>query len=124
MNAKEAIDQLQPQKWAATPATERLHLLEEVRENMKTYADELAASDAKMKNDLMGEELFSQPVSMIATVVPIANTVTACIDLYESLIKGEMLKPISINKVKMAREIRNTLASSTSTYRVRVRMGR
>jgi acyl-CoA reductase-like NAD-dependent aldehyde dehydrogenase len=100
MNAKEAVDRLDPQKWAATPAIERLHLLEEVRENMKAYADELAGSDAKMKNDLMGEALFSHDESMVATVVPVANTVTACIELYESLVKGEMLKPISITKVK------------------------
>jgi hypothetical protein len=100
MNAKEAIDQLNPQKWTATSAVERLHLLEEVRENMKTYADELAASDTRMKNGIMGENLFSDDLSMVATVVPVANTVTACIDLYESLMKGEMLKPISITKVK------------------------
>ncbi len=100
MNATQAIDQLKPQKWAATSAPERLHLLEEIRENMKTYADELAASDTRMKNDIMGEDLFTDAMSMTATVVPLANTVTACIELYESLVKGEMLKPISITKVK------------------------
>jgi acyl-CoA reductase-like NAD-dependent aldehyde dehydrogenase len=99
MNAKQAVDHLKPEEWAATPAIERLHLLEEVRENMKAYADELAAADAKMKNDLMGEALFSRDESMVATVVPVANTVTASIELYESLVKGEMLKPLSITKV-------------------------
>ena len=74
MNAKEAVDRLDPQKWAATPAIERLHLLEEVRENMKTYADELAVADGRMKNDRMGEALFSQDESMVATVVPVAIT--------------------------------------------------
>ncbi len=100
MKAKEAVDRLDPQKWAATPALERLHLLEEVRENMKTYADELAAADAKMKNDLMGETIFSLDESMVATVVPVANTVTASIELYEALVHGEMLKPIGITKVQ------------------------
>ncbi len=100
MSAQEAIDRLDPQKWAATPAIERLHLLEAVRENMKTYADELAASDARMKNDLMGEVLFSNAESMVATVVPVANTVTACIELYESLVKGEMLQPIGITRAR------------------------
>lgn len=66
----------------------------------KSYADELAAADAKMKNDIMGEALFSQDESMVATVVPVANTVTASIELYESLVHGEMLKPISITQVK------------------------
>jgi acyl-CoA reductase-like NAD-dependent aldehyde dehydrogenase len=100
LNAKQAIDQLKPEEWAATSALERLHLLEQVRENMKTYAGELAAADAKMKNDLMGEALFSHDASMVATVVPMANTVTASIELYEALVKGEMLKPISVVKVQ------------------------
>ena len=99
MNAKEAVDHLKPEQWAATPAIERLHLLEEVRENMKKYAEELGAADAKMKNDLMGEELFSLDASLAATVVPMANTVTASIELYEALVHGEMLEPISISKV-------------------------
>ena len=67
---------------------------------MKAYANELAASDAKMKNGFMEETLFSDAESMVATVVPVANTVTACIELYESLVKGEMLQPISITEVK------------------------
>jgi acyl-CoA reductase-like NAD-dependent aldehyde dehydrogenase len=100
MNAKQAIDRLKPEAWAATPATERLRLLEQVRENIKTYADELAAADAKMKNDLMGEALFSHDASLVATVVPMANTITASIELYESILNGEMLKPISITKVQ------------------------
>jgi hypothetical protein len=33
-------------------------------------------------------------------VVPVANTVTACIDLYEALVTGKMLQPISITKVQ------------------------
>lgn len=39
--AAEAIDRLDPEKWAATSPLERLHLLEEVRENCGRYADEL-----------------------------------------------------------------------------------
>ena len=100
MNAKETIDQLKPEAWATTTAAQRLHLLEEVRENMKAHAEELAASDSKMKNDLMGEVLFSDPLSLVATIVPMANTVTACIELYEGIIHGEMLQPLSITKVK------------------------
>ena len=65
-------------QWAATSAADRLHLLEAVRDNMKQYADELGASDTKMKNDLMGEALFNDEMSKMATIVPLANTVTAC----------------------------------------------
>ena len=100
MKAKEAVERLKPKAWAATPAPERLHLLEAVRENMKTHADELAACDSKMKNDLMGEPLFSDPLSLVGTIVPLANTVTACIELYESIIQGEMLKPLEITEVE------------------------
>ena len=42
-----------------------------------------------MKNDLMGEEIFRVPESMISTAVPVANTLSACIHLYESIVKGE-----------------------------------
>ncbi len=99
MNAKEAIDQLNPQGWAETSALERLHLLEQVRENLKRYGDELAASDSAMKNGMMGEALYSDALSKIATVVPMANTVTAAIEVYEGLVHGEMLKPLSVTKV-------------------------
>ena len=99
MNARDAIDQLDPLKWANTPPAERLHLLEQVRENMKRYGDELAAADSKMKNDILGTALYSDPVSKVGTVVPMANTVTAAIDLYEAIIDGKMLQPIKIEKV-------------------------
>ena len=99
MKSKEAIDHLDPQRWAETPAEERLHLLEQVRENLKRYGDELAASDTKMKNDLLGEELYSDPTSKIATVVPMANTIAAAIELYEGLVHGEMPKPLEVTKV-------------------------
>ena len=97
--AAEAIDRLDPEKWAATTPLERLHLLEQVRENCRKHADELGAADAKMKNDLMGEELYSISTSKVATVVPIANTLSACIELYEHLVHGEMPEPVAVTKV-------------------------
>ena len=99
MIAIQAIDHLEPEKWAATPAHERLALLEAVRENMKRYGDELATSDTNMKNSLIGEELYTDPLSKIATVVPMANTVTAAIEVYEGLVHGEMPKPLSVTEV-------------------------
>ena len=100
MKATEAIDRLNPDQWASTPIHERLHLLEEVRENMKRHAGELGASDTKMKNGQMGEALFTDPMSVMATVVPMANTIGGCIHLYESLIHGQMLEPIEITEVQ------------------------
>lgn len=46
---------------------------------------------------------FTNPVSLVATIVPMANTVTACIDLYESLVHGEMPEPLEITKVEDGR---------------------
>jgi len=99
INATEAIDRLDPEKWAQTGPNERLRLLEEVRDNCQRYGDALAASDAAMKNDLMGEELYNAAISKVATVVPIANTLSACIELYEHLVDGEMPGPISVTPV-------------------------
>jgi acyl-CoA reductase-like NAD-dependent aldehyde dehydrogenase len=100
MTAQEALNQLDPQKWANTSAPERLHLLEEVRNRMKTYADDLAKADGDMKNNIMGEQLYTANASMLNTVVPVANTIAACIHLYESLAKGVMPKPEKITKIK------------------------
>ena len=100
MIALEAYNQLDPQKWAATSIPDRLRLLEEVRDNLKEHANELASSDGKMKNDIIGEQLFSDAESKIATAVPIANTLTASIHLYESLPKGKMLKPVTVTQIK------------------------
>ncbi len=100
MNAKQAVDRLKPEEWAATPALERLHLLEAVRENMKTHADELAAADAVMKNGILGEEIVSLDEGMIATGYAMGNTISATIELYESIVHGELPKPISVTQVK------------------------
>ena len=99
MNTKEAINKLNKENWSKTSVKERLRLLEELRENIIEYADDLAVSEAKMKNNLMNEKLYSLNASMLTTAVPIATTVSACIDLYKSLNKGVMPKAISINKV-------------------------
>ncbi|MBT2971308.1 MAG: aldehyde dehydrogenase [gamma proteobacterium symbiont of Ctena orbiculata] len=97
--AAQAIDQLNPQKWAETTISERLALLQDIRENLKTYGDELASSDTEMKNALMGEALFTDAMSKVSTVVPVANTVTASIDLYEGLKQGRMIQPGKIEEV-------------------------
>lgn len=99
MNAQEAFQQLQAQKWSETSIIERLELLHQVRENLAQSATRLAKSDSSMKNKMMEENLFSDAMSMTATVVPIANTINSCIHLYESLAKGNMPKPIKTEQV-------------------------
>ena len=97
--AEESIDLLDAENWVNTPIHKRLNLLYQVRENIKTYGQELAESDTKMKNGLLGEDLFSQDESLVATVVPVASTLTACISLYEELQKGKMPEPIAVKKI-------------------------
>jgi hypothetical protein len=99
MKATEAIDQLDPQKWAQINRNERLQLLIQVRNNLKRFGGELAHSDTEMKNGLMGEAHYNDAISGVSTVVPMATAINACIDLYESLKHGSMPEPISINKV-------------------------
>ncbi|MEM1127563.1 MAG: aldehyde dehydrogenase family protein [Bacteroidota bacterium] len=99
MNAKEAIDWVDPHRWAATPPAERLQLLEQVRANLKRFGEDLGASDARMKNHMVGEDAYSVSLSTFGTVVIMANTVTAAIEVYEGLVHGEMPTPLSITQV-------------------------
>jgi hypothetical protein len=129
MTAQEAFNQLDPQQWAATPAHERLQLLEEVRSNLKEFAKDLAKADNDMKNNLMGEEIFREPESMISTAVPVANTLSACIHLYESIVKGQMPEPAKITKVKegiydiqvVPLDAKDKLISGTQKFHLRVK---
>jgi len=97
--AKQSIDSLNKEQWKNTPIEQRLNLLYQVRENIKIYAAELAQSDLEMKNKLLGEQLFRADESLVATVVPVTSTVTACIGLYESLQSGKMLTGMEVKHV-------------------------
>ncbi len=99
MTAKEAFSKLNPEKWSKVSAIERLQLLEQVRSNLKKYADELGAADAKMKNDLVGENITSVAEGMGTTVMPMAGKLMGIQHLYESLINGKMPKPLHTEKV-------------------------
>lgn len=99
MTAQQAFDSLDPQKWAETPIIEKLALLEQVQDNLKSYAKELGEVDAKMKNDLIGENINSVAECMGTTVMPMAGILKGIEYLYESLIHGKMPEPLSINKL-------------------------
>ena len=99
MKAKEAIKKIDPEKWAKTSVAERLVIIEQIQNNLKTYAEELGAADAEMKNKLIGENVTSVAEGMGSTVMPMANTLMAVHHLYESLMHGEMPKPIDTKKI-------------------------
>ncbi len=99
MTAQEAYNTLDAQSWASTSVLERLALLEQVQQHLKKYALELGEVDAKMKNDLIGENITSIPEAMGSTVMPMANTLRGIHKLYESLVDGKLPEPISIKKI-------------------------
>ena len=97
MNATQAIDQLDPIQWSATSAADRIKILKQIRENLSQLGGELAVADAGMKNKILGEETYSREESLVGTVMPLAGSVTAAIDLYEHLVKeGKMPEPLDI----------------------------
>jgi len=99
MTAQEAFNCLDPQAWVSTSVIERLALLEKVQQNLKKYAVELGEVDAKMKNDLIGENITSTAEGMGTTVMPMANTLLGIHKLYESLVGGKMPKPLSTKEI-------------------------
>lgn len=99
MKAQTALNQLDAQRWANTSITERLALLKRIQNNLRTQAKALGRVDAKMKNDLIGQDLISVAEGMGTTVMPMAGTLLGIQRLYESLAKGDMPKPLSTEKI-------------------------
>ena len=99
MTAQEAFNVLDPKAWANTSVLERLAVLEQVQQNLKKYAAELGEVDAKMKNDLIGENMTSTAEAMGSTVMPMANTLMGIHKFYESLVEGKMQEPLSIKEI-------------------------
>lgn len=101
MDATQAIDYLDPQKWEKTSVQERLDLLKRVLQNLGPHIEKFAASDSNMKKiPAEGDQYrYLNALGYQATIVPMGTLIAACIDLYESLIAGKMLGPLSIKKV-------------------------
>ena len=99
MTAQEAYNQLDPKHWVKTSVSERLSLLKQIQENLKTHANSLGATDSRMKNDLIGQNAVSKAEGMGGTVMPMANTLMGITKLFESLLKGKMPQPNSIKEI-------------------------
>jgi acyl-CoA reductase-like NAD-dependent aldehyde dehydrogenase len=103
MNAKQAVDWVDPFKWKHIPAQEKLDFLNEIRMNLKEHMEELAHSDNRVKNIPIPTDdkryLYQAGFGYQATTLPMATIISACIRLYKSLAEGKMLKPLCINKV-------------------------
>jgi len=90
MTAQESYNLVDPTIWAKTPIVERLEIIESVQKNLQKYSKELGAADAKMKNDLLGEQAISLQEGMGSTIMAMGNTLMGIHHLYESLMHGEM----------------------------------
>lgn len=99
MTAQDAYNSLDPQAWASTSVVEKLALIEQIQHNLKTYAEELGEADAKMKNELIGENITSVSEGMGTTVMPMAGTLKGIQHLYESLAQGTMPQPKNVRKL-------------------------
>lgn len=93
MKAIDAFDYLTPSKWITLSPLSKIEILEEVRCNIQTYKKEIADTEVRLKNGLMGENLYLSPESYLSTTAPIANLINTLINLYTKLIKNGQPKP-------------------------------
>ena len=99
MDAKQAVDCLDPTKWRNTSAKARLDLLKQIQHNIARHIEELSAADNKVRGVSPSDPATRHMAGTAATVSPIASNVATCIDIYDLLIKGQMPQPVSINRV-------------------------
>lgn len=97
--AQEAFDHLKPSEWAETSIEKRLELLKKIQDNMEKYGDELAEADGKMKNGIIGDELYFHGFNIFGTLGPISGAVGASVMLYELLKKGKMPQPNKVTQI-------------------------
>ncbi|USD59646.1 aldehyde dehydrogenase family protein [Vibrio sp. SCSIO 43140] len=95
MQAKHALESLNPQSWSETSAIERLSIIEEVQNNLLKYTDELGKADADMKCQLTAEGAVSFSEGVGTTVNAMGNTLLGIRHLYESLVNNEMPSALS-----------------------------
>jgi hypothetical protein len=100
-SAKQALDNVDAEKWGQTSIDERLRLLYLIRANMLQYFDELNQAVADRNNSFLDNKqaYTGDSVSVFCMLSPASNVAVA-IELYESLKKtGKPLQPNSVTKV-------------------------
>jgi hypothetical protein len=99
MIAQEAFKKLDPHRWAKKSVKDRLELIKQVQKNLISYSDKLGETDAKMKNELIGENAVSKSDGIASTIIPMANTLMGIRHLCESLVKDKMPEPLSTEQI-------------------------
>ncbi|EHJ52520.1 aldehyde dehydrogenase family protein [Streptococcus macacae] len=97
LTAQEAFNQLKPEAWTQVSIAERLEILEAIKANMRLYGEELGQKEMKMKNNLVGANLYTQTDGMLQTLVAVANVINASSFIYQTLAEtGKMPEPAAI----------------------------
>lgn len=99
MDAQQAVDYLQPEKWQNTSVNVKLDFLKQIQSNIALHMDELVQADNKTRGVSPDDPATRHQAGTAASVSPIASNVSACIDIYKLLAKGEMPKPANIKRV-------------------------
>lgn len=96
MTVSSALDWINERNWLITSAEERLELLHQIQHNLSVYMDAVVAADCTARNidlqDPSQAHLFGSIIQSVIT--PIANNLTACIELYEYFAKNRFPKPV------------------------------
>lgn len=100
MKAQDALAHLDPDRWAATSAADRLALITQLQDNLLTHAEALGAVDMKMKNGLAGAGAVTIGEGIATTVNAMGNTLMGIRRSYEALVKGALPKAKSIRKLE------------------------
>lgn len=100
MQIMKAINQLNSEKWSKTPAKEKLNFLKQIQKNIDLYFDELIEVDCQVKNINISNKNNYQQIGMstASTILPIANNLIDCINLYKLIIKKKLPKFSKIKK--------------------------
>lgn len=100
--ASTAIGSLDKLAWRNTSPSERLSLLKQIQLNLFACQADLGEAEATMKNSrLGGEKLYTSETCRMTTVIPIANNISAAIDLYTALVDGKPFQPKAGRIVKV-----------------------
>lgn len=100
MTAQDAYNYLEPKSWAETSAVEKLALIEDIQKNLSKYAKDLGIADARMKNNYIGTEMYTEGFGIAGTAGPIAGMLMGSHHLYEKLVNGEVLEPITTKQLE------------------------
>ena len=100
MNASQSIEWVDPIKWQNTSVEMKLSFLKDIQKRIKRFQKKLLEAELELhnldKND--DENVHLVGYAQIAPI-GIAKNVAICIEVYESLVKGQMPQPKSITEL-------------------------